>query len=233
MVRSIMPGVTVDGLYERYLEEYRLFAVDEVCMYRLMRDQVEDVDRIAVDRPLAELKPRFYGVIRQETAELERGFRAAFGVLLDALEDETPAIDSFDGFLDRHPFYDGVEESQRGQFRQELQRTYLRAARALQPLADGDDVWSVVREQWSFDGAHHRLMRWFDVMAGPGMATTVSLTVDTTSVSFLPFDTVDYGDEALRVLDRGREYLRELIRAQLRTVFAERDRPRGRVTVGV
>lgn len=219
-----MAGEALGELYERYLDEYARFAFQEVCMYRIVHDQPGDPDRIDMQRPFAYLKPRFQGVLRQEIAEIKRGHLRAFEILLDALGGRAPAIEAFDAFLTEHPFFERVAGNQQGPFRRQLQQDYVRTVRALQPLVGADDVWAEARRRWSLDGAHHRLMRWFDLMADYQCApNAVTLTFDTTAVSFLPFDSIDYAPEALRVLRRGRSYIRLVVGADLRAAFGKRE----------
>lgn len=218
-----MAGRGLETVYRNYIDEFARYAFQEVDLRRLAGHQDVDIGRLDFRGSLSAQKLRFRGVIRHEIASISSGFHDEFAALADALRNDAPIVDGLDAVLAADPILGAVDTDRRDAYCRVHQRDLVRTARALDPLVGATDAWAAIRREWSLDGAQHRLLRWFDATTDHGrFADDISMTVDTTTVAWLPLDTVDYGREALRVLERGREYIARVIGTDLEAAFADR-----------
>jgi hypothetical protein len=222
-----MSGPAVDELYRGYIDELARYAFHEVDVRRIVRDQGVDPTRLEVRGSMAVQKLRLRGVIRTEIASIKADFLEEFEAFFSALSAEASVVDGIDAVfetvLDADPVVDAAAPGRREAVERALQRDLVRAGRALEPLVGQTDALSAIRGRWSLDGAQHRLLRWFDATTDRShLSEDVTMSVDTTSVAWLPRDAVDYSDEALRVLERGRDYIARVIAADLDATYAER-----------
>lgn len=226
LCRIIMGMEGLEELYRRYIDEMARFAFQEFSVLRVLKDQSGALDTVDVEDSIAGQKVRLRGAIRHEIATAKRGFSDELAVLLEALASEAPVEERFGDFVDQNPFYGRMDEESADAFRRELQWTYERSASALEPLVGEDDVWQWLRRHWSLDGAHHRLMRWFDTAPRyQDFADGCEMTLDTSGVTLVPMDTVDYAREAARVLDRGHDYMNRVVRADIEAAYMDRELP--------
>lgn len=208
--------------YDEYIAECSRYAFQAFSPKRLTEDLLDDSSDLDTDTPAARQKPRFRGVIRTEIGEFKVAYQDQFRVLHDAVAADEPASAFLDDYLAEDPFYAGVAEDRREDYREATREDVEAIAEAIEPLVGTDDVWSSVTASFARDEAVERLLRWFDRPDYIGaFADDVALTLDATSVSFLPLDVIDYSLEAIRLLDEGRDYLERVIEADVAAAYGD------------
>lgn len=200
-------------VYDEYIAEFSRYAFQAFSPLRLADDVLDQP--IETEGPAARQKPRFRGVIRNEITSFKTAYQEQFRVLAERLPADGSGTGWHEDYLEHDPFYGDVDDPHREELREAIVADADDIVEALRPLAGVDDVWGAV-EEMPPEEATARLIRWFD---RPDVlwdhVEHVRLTLDVSAVAFLPMDEIDYSREALRLLDEGRDYLEQVIEADV------------------
>ncbi|MCX2818296.1 hypothetical protein EGH25_02880 [Haladaptatus sp. F3-133] len=191
-------------------------------MYGYVTDEVQPLN--AVGFPTFISKPTRKAtlpVARRETDAVGRSFERKFGIVVDCAAGDD-VTERTDDYLEADVFYanfQGAEED-RGRMSDELVDRLREMSEAVAPIVDSDEerFWDAVVDVYDREGAHSALDGCFDyARTAHRYADDVELTI---TLDIGPFGaTVDYTDEAVRVLDVSEGRLREKVRKDVDAVY--------------
>ncbi len=191
-------------------------------MYDYVAEEVQPLN--AVGFPSFVSKPGKRAVMpvaRRETDAVGRSFERKFGIVVDCAAGDD-VDDRLDDYLESDAFYSnfyGSDEDRRA-MAEELSDRLRRMSEAVAPIVDSDEerFWDAVTEVYDRKEAHEALDGCFDYAdTAHRYADETELTI---TVDIGPFDvTVDYTDEAIRVLDISEGRLREEVRKDVDSVY--------------
>jgi len=191
-------------------------------MYGYVTEEVQPLNAVGfpsfVSKPA---KRATMPIARRETDAVGRSFERKFGIVVDCAAGDD-VDDRTDDYLESDVFYrnftggDDARERMAGELTERLRRM----SEAVAPVVDSDRgrFWDAVVDVYDRDEAHAALDGCFDYAdtarryAGD---TELTLTVDVGPLS----TTVDYTDEAVRVLDISEGRLREEVARDVDAVY--------------
>jgi len=191
-------------------------------MYGYVTEEVQPLNAVGfpsfVSKPA---KRATMPIARRETDAVGRSFERKFGIVVDCAAGDD-VDDRTDDYLESDVFYrnftgsDDARERMAGELAERLRRM----SEAVAPVVDSDRgrFWDAVVDVYDRDEAHAALDGCFDYAdtarryAGD---TELTLTVDVGPLS----TTVDYTDEAVRVLDVSEGRLREEVARDVDAVY--------------
>jgi hypothetical protein len=191
-------------------------------MYGYVAEEVQPLNAVGfpsfVSKPA---KKATMPVARRETDAVGRSFERKFGIVVDCAAGDD-VDERLEDYLESDVFYAnfcGADEDRR-RMADELEDRLHRMSGAVAPIVDSDEdrFWDAVTEVYDRQEAHEALDGCFDY-AGTAhrYADDTELTI---TVDIGPFDvTVDYTDEAIRVLDVSEGRLREQVRKDVDSVY--------------
>ena len=191
-------------------------------MYGYVTEEVQPLN--AVGFPSFVSKPARKAtlpVARRETDAVGSSFERKFGIVVDCAAGDDPD-ERLDDYLEADVFYSNFRgpEADRRRMADELADRLREMSEAVAPIVDSDEelFWDAVVDVYDRDEAHDALDGCFDYAeTARRYADDTALTL---SLDVGPFDaTVDYTDEAVRVLDVSEGRLREEVRVDVDAVY--------------
>ena len=195
-------------------------------MYGYVTEEVQPLN--AVGFPSFVSKPARRATLpiaRRETNEVGESFERKFGIVVDCAAGD--GVDErLDDYLASDVFYDNLDGSDddRERMAEELADRLRRMSDAVAPIVESDreKFWDAVVDVYDREEAHAALDGCFDYAdTARRYADGVSLTL---TVEAGPLSkTVDYTDEAVRVLGVSESRLREEVSADVDAVYDARE----------
>lgn len=211
--------------FDEFLDAVAKHAFHELEPKNVVEDQFGSLDDLGIDLAGLGIKQAFRDTLRQDLITMKTSFQEEYRVIVDAAEDGD--VDGHrEDFLAKDMFYDVYQGPHGDDLRDDLYGFFDRSVEAIAPVVGSDEetFWDAVAAVYTADEARENLGIPFDrspILDGYRDGLVIEYDLEHLE---LGMESIEYTDEALRVLAEGERYLREdVIDGEIGYVYGDDD----------